>query len=325
MNKSTLYGWLLISLLAFCSYSEGKAQMIPSRGENIEYLVTFGNQAPKGWGDDDYTQVFFFLIPQDFREAIYIRIFDPETGGELDQQNQGFNTKIKYSIYGGKGTHSDPDARKVDPVGNYRSGILLDSKTFGSETTFDKKWYTFGPFNPTEGELDPTFKGYIFKLIIQGVAGNDGNLYKLFLSTDMEENRKVEGGNGFTYEYSFRLSKKGKAAQLYPYIDQEVVALKQNNFDFDNDGYIKLYSVSKNGHLMGTSKDNQWNQSSHQVGDAERGKSMNIQIIKTKDFDNDMVLYVTNQYDQPVPFFAVPIGGPPKYKYSRTKITPQER
>ncbi|MGD1845395.1 MAG: hypothetical protein ACFB10_08385, partial [Salibacteraceae bacterium] len=282
--------------------------MVPSRGENIEYLVTFGNQAPKGWGDDDYTQVFFFLVPKNVREAVYIRVYDPDVGGDIDQQNQGWNTRMKYSVYGGRGTHSDPDARKVDPVGNYRSGILLDSKTFGSEPDYNKKWYTFGPFNPTEGELDNSLGGYIFKLIIQGTSGNDGNLYKLFLSTDMEENRRVEGGNGFTYEYSFRLSKTGVAAQLYPYIDQEVIALKQNNFDFDNDGYIKLYSVNKNGHLMTTSNDNQWTQSSHKVSPGERGKSMNIQIIKTKNFDNDMELYVTNQYAQPVPFFAVPIG-----------------
>ncbi|MGD1844666.1 MAG: hypothetical protein ACFB10_04660 [Salibacteraceae bacterium] len=52
---------------------------------------------------------------------------------------------------------------------------------------------------------------------------------------------------------------------------------------------------------------------------------MNIQIINTKNFDNDMVLYVTNQYDQPVPFFAVPIGGRPHYNYGRTKITPNPR
>ena len=286
--------------------------------ENIAYLVTFGAEADPKWGDDDHVQVFFFVIPEEVKDMIYIRIYDPETGGSLDQLNGVFNTQTRFTVYGGIGAHSEPDARKTDPVGRYRSGVQLAQKTFGSQGEYDNSWYSFGPFNPVEGEYSEQFKGYVFKLIAEGISGDDGNLYKYYLSTGENINRPVEGGNGFTYEYSFRLrSGIGEKAHLYPFIDEEVSAIKQYNFDFDKDGSIKLFSVAKNGHLAAGSADNDWAVSMHKVVESERGKSYDLQIIKPKDksFDNDMVMYVVNEYDEAIPFFASPIGGPPKYNY----------
>ena len=294
------------------------AQAIPSTVENIQYLVTFSKEAEKKWGDDDHVQTFFFLIPEEVNELFYIRIYDPDIGGSIDQPNGSFNSKTKFSVYGGKGAHSGEDARKIDPVGNYKSGISLAQKTFGNEKTYDQKWYSFGPFNPKEGEYNAQFKGHIFKVIAEGLNGNDGNLYSYFLSTSENENRPVEGGNGFTYEYSFRLfTKANEKAHLYPFIDDKVKYIKQYNFDFDQDGHIKVFSVSKNGHIAKGSQDDNWAVSEHQVVNKERGKSYDLQIIKPKEklFNNDMVMYVVNEYDEAVPFFAVPIGGPPKFNY----------
>ena len=36
------------------------SQIAPSRLENIDFLMTFGQNAPSEWGDDDHTQVHFF-------------------------------------------------------------------------------------------------------------------------------------------------------------------------------------------------------------------------------------------------------------------------
>jgi hypothetical protein len=47
---------------------------------------------------------------------------------------------------------------------------------------------------------------------------------------------------------------------------------------------------------------------------------MDIQIQKVSSQENTMTVYITNQYNEAVPFFALPIGGPPKYKYN-LKVT----
>jgi len=71
-------------LLALLAVTSARAQAVPNPVEKIENVVTFGPQALGAWGDDDYTQTFFFLVPTTRREPFYIRLFDPDCGGMLD-------------------------------------------------------------------------------------------------------------------------------------------------------------------------------------------------------------------------------------------------
>lgn len=312
--KNKIY-FILVSML-LCTAS-AVAQPVPAADENIPYLVTFSKEAGTKWGDDDYCQVFFFSIPKEYKKPIYIRVFDPDLGGKNDEANGEFNSLTKFSVYGGIGCITNDDARNVDPIGNYKSGNQLASKIFKNDLTYDGHWYTFGPFNPAEGELVPKYGGYIFKLICEGIKGDDGNLYKYYMSTAPDKNISVEGGNAFTFEYTFRLHQDSdQTSHVYPYVDDKVVSLSQYNFDWDNDGYIKLVSSANAGVLLKTSQESQWAESKYTVKDAERGKSVDIQfkkhISKGNVNNNNVVFYVRNQYGEQLPFFTIPIGGVPK-------------
>ena len=201
------------------------AQAVPSPEENIPYLVTFGNAGDKSWGDDDFCQVFFFVVPKTQKTSIYLRVYDPGTGGTIDEKKGAFNTKTKFTVFGGKGCITNKDARGTDPKGNWYSGNILSQKIFGNENTGE--WYTFGPFNPTSGEYSKKYGGYVFKVSARGIAGDDGNLYKYFMSTSSTANSAVEGGNAFTFEYTFRLNDAaGEVSHIYPYIDSNVISVK---------------------------------------------------------------------------------------------------
>jgi len=303
----------LLSIFEFQVWS----QPAPAEEENIPHLVTFGAQADKSWGDDDFCQIFFLRIPTTQTDPIYIRVFDPDTGGELDEGKGDFNTKVRFSVYGGSGCYSHEDAQAVDPVGNYKSGNLLASRSFGVSNRYDNGWYTFGPFNPLEGEYIEKFDGQVFKIIAQGESGDDGNLYTYFLSTDSKENQEVEGGNIFTYEYTFRLSNnQNNVSQIYPYIDDRTISVKISNFDWDNDGFIRIVSVAKNGELCQVSNEDEWVHREFKVVEEERNTSMEIQFIKNRTQqikNNNVVLTVQNQYGDMMPFFVIPIGGIPVY------------
>lgn len=296
------------------------AQPVPTLEENIPYLVTFGGQSDKSWGDDDFCQVFFFSIPTTQVKPFFIRVYDPECSGDIDEAKGECNTKTRFSVYGGKTCHSHPDNKLTDPKGNYKSGNMLASKVFFNEAKYNKQWYSFGPFNPTEGELMPEFGGYIFKLIIEGISGDDGNLYKLQLSTQQDANVSVEGGNAFTYEYTFRMwDEPSKVSHIYPYVDDKAISVKITNFDWDNDGIIRIISVAKNGEKSKVSGDNTWVSTEHEISDAEKNTSLDIQFIKNKQSpakNNNVVISVKNQYGELLPFYTVPIGGIPKYNYS---------
>jgi len=308
---------LLILLAGIFGIEETYGQQVPMIDQNFPYLVTFGNKAQKSWGDDDFTEVFFFSVPQTCNQAIYIRVFDPDVGGKVDENRGGFDTKTRFSVYGGAGAHSNPDAQKYNPEGNFRSGVQLATKIFGSDTTYDGKWYTFGPYSPIEGELQPDYGGYVFKIIIEGLEGDDGNLYKMFLSSKKDVNSAVEGGNSFTYEFSLRLPDDvGSISHLYPFVSNNVIAVKVSIFDYDHDGMIRIISVAEKGQIFKPLGDGVWVDTTHHVVADEYNTSLDVQFIKQNPArNNNIVVYITDQYGKLLPFYTVPIGGVPKYKY----------
>lgn len=313
--------------LAFCGLLalQAQAQSFPGEDENIPFLITFGKAGLTSWGDDDFSQTFFLSIPKDQKEPIYIRVFDPDCGGLHDESKGGFNSETKFSVYGGKAAYSNPDSRGHNPEGEYHAGTLLGSKSFGVNEKYDNGWYTFGPFNPTEGEWVEKLNSYMFKLICDGVVGDDGNAYRYFLSTSATGNTKVEGANGFTYEYTFRLPNVRAICHIYPFVDDKVVSIQQYNFDWDDDGMIRIISIARKGDPVTQSTDDDWANSKHIIDDREKNTSLDIQFIKTAaKNNNNVVVRVTNQYGEMLPFYSIPIGGKPVYK-PMINVSPQPK
>lgn len=293
------------------------SQSAPAVDENIPFLITFGGDASTSWGDDDFCQIFFCLVPSSQTEPVYIRVFDPDTGGAHDEVNGVFNSITNFSIYAGKGCWSDTAAQSIHLTGNYKSGYLISSKSFGEDPKYDNKWYTFGPFNPSEGEYVEKLRGRVFKIIAQGISGDDGNLYKYFLSTSPVKNVEVEGGNFFTYKYHFRLSDNQKhVSQIYPFADENTISIEVSNFDWDNDGMIRIFSIAKNGIMCDVSGEDNWVLRKFPITDEEINSSLEIQFIKNQDIqvrNNNVVVTVRNQYGISLPFYVIPIGGVPVY------------
>ena len=300
-------------VVIFCLFIQNlRAQMVPGEDENIPYLINFGPKAKKSFGDDDYKQAFFFVIPSSYKNPFFIRIFDPTISGKHDEQIVDFDTKMKFSFFGGEGIYSDVRGSNAPNLSEAETGDLLDEKEFGNEIDYDDVWYTFGPFNPTEGEYVSELDGYVFKMLAQGVSGDDGNAYKYFLSSKTNENLAITGANAFTFEYTVRLHESNKeVSHLYPFVDSKVMKLKQHNFDLDAACEINVYSVKKIAEKGEVSGDNVWTTSTHRVYNDERESCMDFQIVNNKKGvakNNNVVLYITNQYGEYLPFMAVPIG-----------------
>jgi len=309
--------YVLIISFILCRGIALFSQSAPHVDENIPYLMTFGGNALTSWGDDDFCQIFFCVIPTSQTDPVYIRVYDPDTGGDLDELKGEFNTIVNFSVYAGVGCWSDTAAQSIHPSGNYKSGYLLSSKSFGADLKYDKKWYTFGPFNPAEGEYVEKLGGRVFKVIAQGISGDDGNIYKYFLSTNQLENVPVEGGNFFTYKYHFRLSDDQKrVCQIYPFVDDKTISIEVSNFDWDNDGIIRIFSVAKNGVLCDVSGEDNWIVNKFPIVAEEKNSTIEIQFIKNQNQqvrNNNVVIAVRNQYGESLPFYVVPIGGIPVY------------
>lgn len=295
------------------------SQPVPGEDENIEFLVTFGRQGETSWGDDDFSQTWFFAIPKEYTGRFYIRVFDPDTGGENDEGKGPWDTRMQYSLYGGKGVDPEvnEESRGLSPTGNYKVGTLITSRTFGNDSQYDNKYYTFGPFNPSEGDFSERW-GYIFKFICDGVSGDDGNLYKYYLSREPNSDVPIEGANAFTYEYTFRMWNNTKSiAHIYPYIEDGVIYVQQRNFDWDDDGTIVVGSRVRKGITVPISNEDDWATSRISVEAPEVGGSLDFQFVKKQDFlvrNNNVVVSLQNQRGDNLKFFSAPIGGVPIYE-----------
>jgi hypothetical protein len=320
LNRYIYITFLLITFLISGLCDNLYGQPVPGKDENIPFLVTFGKQGQTSWGDDDFYQVWFFAVPRTFTQQFYIRIFDPDCGGEHDEIQGEFNTRTLFSVYGGKGV--DPDQNE-DSKGllnrmNYKGGSLLASRVFAREARYDNKYFTFGPLNPTSGDFNKKWDSYIFKVVCEGISGDDGNLYRYFLSRDPNNNLPIEGANAFTYEYTFRMWNDFKSvAHIYPYIDTGIVSVKERNFDWDNDGTILVVSKYKQGVEMTISNENYWEEKVLPIEPQEVKSSLDFQFHKRQGElvkNNNVVVTLENQRGDALKFFSSPIGGVPVYQ-----------
>jgi hypothetical protein len=329
INKLSLAGVLLC--LSFISDANG--QPVPGLDENIPFLVTFGKNGETSWGDDDFSQTFFFAIPEDFKDRFYLRVFDPDTGGQNDELKGPADTRMMYSVYGGKGVDPDvnEESKGMSPNKGYKSGTLLASKIFADDKQYDNKYYTFGPFIATQGDYNKKWKSYIFKLVCDGVSGDDGNLYRYYLSREQNADVPIEGANAFTYEYTFRMWNDIKSvAHLYPFIDTGVVYVQQTNFDWDDDGTIMVVSRVRKGVKVDISNQNDWKISKIGVEPEEINSSLDFQFHKKQEYlvkNNNVVISLQNQYGENLKFYSAPIGGIPVYetKPKLKKINPPKK
>ncbi len=306
MNKWWIILIMLLLTRSYCS------QQIPTEDSNIDYIVTYSPEANKACGDDDYTQVFFITIPMSFVNKFYVRIFSPAANSEIDVKNGIFNSVFEYQIYGGDSVLNEA-AKDHNPIQGYNKGIVLERAIYNQEA--DTGWVTMGPFNPRDGGefICPAGgKQRIFKVVCKGVKGNDGNLYRYYVSAKRDQNISIVGGNSFTYEYSFRMKKeKGAQCYIFPFIDRHTKAIQQYNFDYDGDGSIRLYTAEKKGMLLSTSGDGEWAQNTVKITENERNKSGEIVFAKKGGWYNDVTFYLLNQYDESLPFYTIPIGNRP--------------
>ena len=319
LNKTTYIVLFTAVFLGIQTEIELEGQAVPGKDENIPFLVTFGKLGETSWGDDDFYQVFFFTVPREFTDPVYIRVFDPDTGGEHDEIQGEFNTRTFFGVYGGKGVNPDinEDSKGLENGLNYKGGTLLNSRVFGGEARYDNKYFTFGPFNPTAGDYNSKWNSYIFKVVVEGVSGDDGNLYRFFMSRDAENNLPVEGGNAFTYEYTFRMWNDFKSvAHIYPYVDTGVIWIRQRNFDWDRDGHILVVSRYKQGINVTISTEDDWKESRISIEPPEIGSSLDFQFHKAQGElvkNNNVVVTLQSQRGDALPFFSSPIGGVPVY------------
>jgi hypothetical protein len=247
------------------------------------YLSIFGAGAPGGEGDDDHVQLIFFEVPDTFAGSLYWRVFDADTGGggflsEIDQPAGLYDTATTYTLRGDGGYTAEARESHPNPTG-ITDGALLAQETIGDDAAYHDNWnLVFGPYQASDGQLAGNSR--VFKLAVEGGAGDDGNRYHVALSTASDSNVTPVGSRVFAYSWTFLLTTAGRAP-LYPYVPPGSPNLEQHNWDADRTGgamtlLTPLQAVGVPASGISGDGNEAW--SSHSVQAAESGATWTVTL-----------------------------------------------
>jgi large repetitive protein len=160
--------------------------------------VTYGPKASTGEGDPDHREVIFLSVPDSVQDRLYLRVFDPDTGGDHDLIYGGAeDTETRFRLFGGEGAYSGAVSGGPEPgPEQLAAGTVLDERVIGASAALDDRWQTLFTALPAQGEAVGGRR--VFRLQVEGTAGNDANLYSVTLSLRDRRNLARTGSRSST-------------------------------------------------------------------------------------------------------------------------------
>jgi PKD repeat protein len=272
----------------------------PSWAQKSTTLITYGSDASSIEGDDDFKQIIFFTIPKTTqRDSLYLRIFDPDVGGAWDQQYGEWDSQTRFRLYGGKGAYTAPTVQTPFPKEEDRlAGNLITDITFGVDKFSDNKWFTFASFIPTQGE--EVDGNNVFKLVVEGVDGNDGNIFEVVVSIYPKRNELPKGLQIINYCPTISLPEIGVHAELRFSIPQNVHEITVHNFDLVG-AKMDVQTRFRSGLTITSSEQGKWAEDKVVLEKHETGEFAAITYEGGYEIPNDATFYVTDKNGKTLP------------------------
>jgi large repetitive protein len=134
-----------LALAASFGAVEGGAQEIP-------LSVTYGPLAATEEGDPDHREVIFLSVPDGVQERLFLRVFDPDGGGEHDHlYGADPDSETRFTLYGGEGAYTGAAGAAPDEA-QLATGTEIAARTLGVDPAGDGRWQTLMSFAPEQGE-----------------------------------------------------------------------------------------------------------------------------------------------------------------------------
>ncbi|MGM0587918.1 MAG: PKD domain-containing protein [Bacteroidota bacterium] len=276
------------------------------------FFNVFGQDAPKGAGDFDNTQAFYFEIPADDPKPIYLRIFDADVGGRYEERHGPFDTQTRFTLIGGESASKrfGGNTDDLEKLPNFENRHVLYDRTYGVDSNLDGRYVSLGELDKEMGYR--TEDGYLrYVLLVRGVTGNDGNFFDLVLSYDPEAKDFPSNTRTYAYDLSIRIPDwpdfKGQV-KLHTRGNKQV-----NILTYDMDGVpIAIERPFGPDESLETSGDALWQGNIYDVSNHDQVEYLGLNI-EGRDFNNTFVLMVKDSSGVPLPI-QLPIRDyqPPK-------------
>ncbi|MBC8278192.1 MAG: PKD domain-containing protein [FCB group bacterium] len=298
MFKTSFYS--LISAVLFVT-TISLAQDMSSSHESA-FLVTYGSGADIAEGDDDFKQIIFISLPENLTDSLYLRIFDPDCGGSQDSRyGADWDVDTRYRLYGGAGAFSGLTPR-FPIIENLKlsAGNLLADTTIADAPLLDNRWYNFAKFSPAAGEKADG--RHYFKFIVEGLSGNDANVFDLNISLHPKRNSPPKGLKLFSYDPTVRLPAFGIIGEIKIEIPEDNYDLSVFNFDGAG-ASIAVETAFRSGLTIQPSGQGVWAESQVILEKNEITRPCAIYFEGGMEMPNDATFYLTGAKGECLPLY----------------------
>jgi hypothetical protein len=163
---------------------------------------------------------------------------------------------------------------------------------------------TIGSADIRQGEYIPARKGYLFKVVIEGLTGYNGNGFRFEVSEKEDYGVPIEGTIIFTDEVTFNLDDlPEEVGHLYPLITEETRKIVLSTYDMEGEGSISVVSPDGKIREMKISGDDEWIKNEFEIREPEKGKILDIRISNSKNpeiQDNIITIRLVDQDGRPL-------------------------
>lgn len=259
------------------------------------YTITYGSKAQTIEGDNDFLQVFFIRIPSQLDDSLLLRIFDADCGGILDERfgnTWEWNTTTRFRLYGGSGAFSSTDLKQPFPQEKeIHSGTLITEKIFSENKQLDNTWFSFAELHPDIAEAVAEYR--YFKLVVEGIDGEDGNVYSIDVRPLSEPNGDGAGVEIFSYTPTVHLNKRGVFGELRFHVPEGAQGVVVHHFDLYG-ATTGLQTAFRKHIPIPASGQDEWGYSEIALEKEETGRLCAVRFMGGFEMPNDGAFYITD-------------------------------
>jgi hypothetical protein len=270
------------------------SQYFPDPAWDMPLPIVYGRDVPATLGDPDHFMDIYFVVPKNYEQKVYFRVYDPGSEGEHDFVKDN-KSLFQYTVLGGDGCFVTND---------HFSGKIIARRSFGSTYEYDMVQETIGGCEVNQGEYVSWLNGYLFKVVVEGLSGYNSNGFRVGISGREDYPVPIEGARVFSDEITFNLDDiPEEIAHIYPLVTEGVKKIILSTYDMEKEGSIKVVSPDGKIRELKVSGDDEWVKNDIAIRE-EEGRTLDIQISnskKPKIKDNIITIRLVDQDGRPLP------------------------
>lgn len=247
-------------------------------------FINYGPRADQSEGDDNFIQVINIQLPPRYEGAAFLRLFDMSCGSSIDIPLGRWDSRFRFSIY-----RNEITEEQIRLIPGFKAEIypnVISHFETGQDPRHFSDWYTFVDLAKSKSE------GSIYSLVVEGVEGNDGNAFEIFVSSDSLGNIPVEGVKIYSFEPTLSLRKIQRLISFKTLPQKKDNNITVHTFDFDG---TRTYfsSLLKNAIANRETNPTGWSRNKYDLTIYERENYSTLDIGPQDNPVNDITFYFT--------------------------------